>query len=137
MPPDFVNSREKYDIVGWDMEPGDVLLFGPTVSHGSAGNASNSNDRRALAFRYCGEDVRYAPRHATMPLLWDHGLEPGDALSGNLFPQVWPHVLEDEIARRMEGPEPPSMKQLQAFQQHLAETGFGPKADKATIFASD
>ncbi len=125
--PDFAAERDQHDVIGWDMAPGDVLLFGPTVSHGSAGNASNTNDRRALAFRYCGEDVRYAPRHATMPLLWDHGLSAGDPLSGSLFPQVWPHVLPEEVARRMEGPEPPSRAQLAAFQAHLEATGFGRK----------
>lgn len=57
----------RFFYMGWDMEPGDVLIFGPTVSHGSAGNASNTRDRRALAFRYCGGDVCYAPRHATPP----------------------------------------------------------------------
>ncbi len=128
--PNFAERRDENDVVGWDMEPGDVLLFGPVVCHGSAGNASNATDRRALAFRYCGPDVRYAPRHATMPLLWDHGLEAGDSLSGPLFPQVWPRVIEEEIARRMEGPEPPSDAQLGSFLKHVAESGFGPGAKK-------
>jgi ectoine hydroxylase-related dioxygenase (phytanoyl-CoA dioxygenase family) len=132
--PNFAELRDTHDVVGWDMEPGDVLLFGPVVCHGSAGNASNVHDRRALAFRYCGEDVRYAPRHATMPLLWDHGLEPGDRLGGNLFPQVWPHALEEEVGRRMQGPEPPSDSQVGAFMQHLADSGFGPKGGKRTFF---
>lgn len=134
--PDFAKERSEHDVIGFDMEPGDVLVFGPVVCHGSAGNASNENDRRALAFRYAGNDVTYAPRHATMPLLWDHGLTPGDPLSGSLFPQVWPHVVDSEIARRMEGPEPPSNKQVAEFMQHLAETGFGPDGDKRTFFES-
>ena len=131
--PNYAELREEYDVVGWDMEPGDVLLFGPVVVHGSAGNASNERDRRALAFRYCGGDVRYAPRHATMPLLWDHGLEPGDRLEGNLFPQVWPEVKEEEVARRMEGPEPPSEAQIAAFMKHLSDTGFGPDGEKRSL----
>jgi hypothetical protein len=60
-----------------------------------------------------------------MPLLWEHGLEPGDRLSGPLFPQVWPHVLEDEIAGRMAGPEPPSPQAVGAFPQQLQEIGSG------------
>ena len=68
--PDFSKLRDEYDVVGWDMEPGDVIVFGPTVCHGSDANRSNERDRRALAFRYAGDDVTYAPRHATMPLLW-------------------------------------------------------------------
>jgi ectoine hydroxylase-related dioxygenase (phytanoyl-CoA dioxygenase family) len=125
--PNFAEHRDDHDVVGWDMEPGDVLLFDSTVCHGSSGNASNERDRRALAFRYTG-DVRYAPRHATMPLLWEHGLEPGDRLSGTLFPQVWPHVLEEEIARRMEGPEPPSGDAIQSFMKEVAAVAGGEKS---------
>lgn len=132
--PNYAEERDAHDVVGWDMEPGDVLLFGPVVCHGSAGNASNERDRRALAFRYCGPDVRYAPRHATMPLLWDHGLAPGDRLGGSLFPQVWPRVIEEEVARRMEGPEPPSENQVGAFLKHLADSGFGPKGAQRSVF---
>lgn len=132
--PNFGAERDEHDLIGWDMEPGDVLLFGPVVSHGSAGNESNVHDRRALAFRYVGGDVTYAPRHATMPLLWDHGLSEGDPLSGTLFPQVWPHVIDEEIAKRMEGPEPPSPIQAASFMKHLEQTGFGPKGGKRTFF---
>lgn len=135
--PNYAEHRGEYDVVGWDMEPGDVLLFGPVVCHGSAGNDSNTRDRRALAFRYCGSDVHFAPRHATMPLLWDHGLEPGDRLQGSLFPQVWPRVLDEEVARRMEGPEPPSPKQVGAFMKHLVDTGFGPAGEKPSLLADN
>ncbi len=133
--PNFAEARDEHDVVGWDMEPGDVLIFGPTVAHGSEGNQSNERDRRALAFRYCGEDVVFAPRHATMPLLWDHDMTAGERLHGSLFPQVWPHVLAEEVAKRWEGPEPPSPKAVGAFFQHLADTGFGPGSDKKTVFS--
>jgi len=132
--PDFGEQRGEVELLGWDMEPGDVLIFGPVVAHGSGGNHSNEHDRRALAFRYSGDDVVYAPRHATMPLLWDHGLEPGERLAGPLFPQVWPHVLEDEVAARWAAPEPPSPKAVGAFLEHLQETGFGPGGDNHSVF---
>lgn len=122
--PDFSGLRDDYDLLGWDMEPGDVIVFGPVVAHGSSGNASNQHDRRALAFRYCGGDVRYAPRHATMPLVWEHGLEPGDRLHGPLFPQVWPHVLPEEVEKRMAGPEPPCPSEIAAFLKQLEARGF-------------
>jgi hypothetical protein len=132
--PNFSEQRETNDVVGWDMEPGDVLVFGPTVCHGSEGNFSNQHDRRALAFRYAGDDVTFAPRHATMPLLWEHGLEAGDPLGGPLFPQVLPTVLEEEVAARWAGPEPPSPKAVGAFLEHLKETGFGPDGKKRSLF---
>ncbi|BFM14842.1 phytanoyl-CoA dioxygenase family protein [Maricurvus nonylphenolicus] len=134
-PPDINKYREEYDVVGWDMEPGDVLIFGPTILHGSSGNNSNKNDRRALAFRYAGPDVIYAPRHATMPLLWDHGLKAGDKLSGSLFPQVWPDVIESEISRRMAGPELPDMNLAAEFQQKLIDSDFGVGSKKQSLFA--
>ena len=129
--PDFSKLRDEYDVVGWDMEPGDVLVFGPTVCHGSDANLSNEHDRRALAFRYAGDDVTFAPRHATMPLLWDHGLAAGERLGGPLFPQVLPEVLDDEIATRWAGPEPPSANAVQALLEHLNDTGFGPGGEKS------
>ena len=135
--PDYSRLRDDYDVIGWDMEPGDVIVFGPTVMHGSAGNASNERDRRAVAFRYCGHDVRYAPRHATMPLLFKHGLEPGDVLGGSLFPRVWPSVIDAEIAGRMAGPELPDGGNVAAFGKHLAAHGFGPGGTKKSVFFSD
>lgn len=131
--PDFGALRDRHEILGWDMEPGDVLVFGPVVAHGSGANASQERDRRALAFRYAGDDVTFAPRHATMPLLWDHGLEPGDRLGGSLFPQVFPDVLESEVAKRWAGPEPPSEAAVGRFLAHLEATGFGPDGRKKPL----
>ncbi|MDG2306715.1 MAG: phytanoyl-CoA dioxygenase family protein [Candidatus Binatia bacterium] len=135
--PDFSQLRREHELLGWDMEPGDVLVFGPLVAHGSGGNASQDRDRRALAFRYCGDDVTFAPRHATMPLLWDHGLEPGDRLGGPLFPQVLPEVLESEVATRWAGPEAPSDRAVAAFLAHLEETGFGAGFEKKPLLDSE
>ena len=46
-------------------------------------------------------------------------------------------MIEEEVARRMSGPEPPSEKQIGAFMQHLADTGFGPKGEKRSLSAGD
>lgn len=87
-PPDIDAHREAYDLVSWDMDPGDVLIFHPLVVHGSAGNSSTTRRRRALTTRWLGDDVVYAPRRATMPLPPEHGLHPGEHLHGPLFPLV-------------------------------------------------
>ncbi len=106
-PPDIDSQREDYDLLSWDMEPGDVLIFNGLVVHGSTGNHSTVHTRRAFSTRWAGDDVRFDPRHPTMPLLWPHGLRPGDALAGPLFPQILPHPIPQEGARRAQGPEPP------------------------------
>jgi ectoine hydroxylase-related dioxygenase (phytanoyl-CoA dioxygenase family) len=134
-PPTDAELRADHEILGWDMEPGDVLVFGSSVLHGSGGNASNQNDRRALAFRYTGPDVTYAPRPATMPLLWPHGLSKGDPLGGPLFPQVWPAVIKEEIAARMAGPEFPDRGMVEDFQKTLSDAGYGADSDKPSLFA--
>jgi ectoine hydroxylase-related dioxygenase (phytanoyl-CoA dioxygenase family) len=86
--PDIDANRADYDIAGWDMAPGDVLAFHPLVVHGSAGNASPTTRRRAVASRWAGPDVVYRPRSHTAPLPSGHGLAPGDPLGGPMFPTV-------------------------------------------------
>lgn len=86
-PPDIDAHREDYELVNWDMEPGDVLIFHPLTLHGSPGNSSTRR-RRAFATRWLGDDVIYAPAKARMPLPKGHGLVRGDKMSGHFFPQV-------------------------------------------------
>lgn len=86
--PDIDAERDRFDLIDWEMEPGDVLAFHPLILHGSAGNSSTTARRRAVASRWVGDDVVYAPRKHTMPLPPAHGLQPGDRLSGPLFPTV-------------------------------------------------
>ena len=63
--------------------------------------------RRAIATRWCGDDVRYAPTGKELSIAWDHGLEPGGPIGGPVFPQVLPGLREDEIEARMRGPVRP------------------------------
>ena len=119
-PPDIDGHREDYDLVCWDMEPGDVLIFNGLVVHGSTANYSTDAPRRAFSSRFCGDGVRFAPRRATMPLLWDHGLAPGDAIGGSLFPRVLPETIAQEGARRAQGAEPPDPQLVARVVQGLA-----------------
>jgi len=112
--PDIDRHREDYDLVCWDMEPGDVLLFDAYVVHGSSGNHTTDRPRRALSTRWAGDDVSFAPRRATMPLLWQHGLAPRDPLGGPLFPRVLPSPVPEENVRRALGPEPPDPAAIEA-----------------------
>ncbi|MGI9612601.1 MAG: phytanoyl-CoA dioxygenase family protein [Acidimicrobiales bacterium] len=86
--PDIDANRNDYDLLGWEMEPGDVLVFHPLVVHGSAGNSSPTTRRRAVASRWAGPEVVYDPKPHTAPLPPGHGLEPGDPLGGRFFPTV-------------------------------------------------
>lgn len=123
-PPDIEGHRDDYELLGWDMEPGDVLLFNGLIVHGSLGNHTTDRPRRAFSTRWAGDDVRFDPRRPTMPLFWPHGLGPGDRLGGPLFPQIVPHALEAEGRERARGPQPPSQEMMDAafvtIREHLA-----------------
>jgi ectoine hydroxylase-related dioxygenase (phytanoyl-CoA dioxygenase family) len=86
--PDIDAQRDRYELLDWDMEPGDVLIFHPLVVHGSSGNSSTTRRRRALATRWFGDDVVYRELRYTMPLPPGHGLKDGDPFGGACFPRV-------------------------------------------------
>ncbi|MFP8879081.1 MAG: phytanoyl-CoA dioxygenase family protein [Myxococcota bacterium] len=119
--PDIDNHREDYDLYCPDMGPGDCLIFNPHVMHGSSSNYSTDTARRAFSSRWSGEGVTYEDRYATMPLLWEHGLKTGDPVGGSLFPQILPHPIEAQGARRALGPEPPEPETVQAVMSAVAK----------------
>ena len=90
--PDFEAERSRYDIIHYDMEPGDVLAHHLLTVHGAPGNSTADRRRRALAFRYAGDDARYAVRKVGPQPIRPPGLNPGDPFGCELFPQVWPRV---------------------------------------------
>lgn len=87
--PDIDAARDDYDIVSYDMQPGDALAFHALTLHGAGGNATADRRRRGYAVRYVGEDVRYDPRPGTSGLLLDDALRPGGTLDVPRFPIVW------------------------------------------------
>ena len=90
--PNIEASRASFDIVGWDYEPGDVLLFHGHVLHSARGNAELPHPRRAHASLWAGPDVHYLRRRSQAipdPLpLYDHSPKDGQRLEE--FPDVFP-----------------------------------------------
>jgi len=88
--PDIDTNREQYEILGWDMEPGDCLVFQAMMVHGSEGNTSLQNRRRALATRWTGDDARYEVRSGDVAIpTTDPGLKHGDLMDCDEFPVIW------------------------------------------------
>ncbi|XP_023319717.1 uncharacterized protein LOC111694894 isoform X3 [Eurytemora carolleeae] len=52
----------KYQILEWECEPGDVVVFHGKTLHGAGGNASSSSHRRVLSTRWVGEGTVFATR---------------------------------------------------------------------------
>jgi ectoine hydroxylase-related dioxygenase (phytanoyl-CoA dioxygenase family) len=87
--PDIEADRDGYDIISWDVEPGDVYVFSAMTLHHASGNSTADRRRRGYTVRYCGDDVRYDPRVGTsQPVLVD-GLNKGDLLDSDQCPLVY------------------------------------------------
>lgn len=89
--PDVGAERDKYEILSWELAPGDCLVFHGLTLHGAPGNASATHRRRGYATRWLGDDVRFAERPGEVsPRIDDHGLVAGDPLDKSpLFPVLW------------------------------------------------
>jgi Phytanoyl-CoA dioxygenase (PhyH) len=88
--PDVEGHPEQFEIVHFDVEPGDVLVHHYRTIHGTGGNASRYQVRRAASIRYCGDDIRFKQRPwAPKQLHHTHRLTEGEPLSGPDFPIVW------------------------------------------------
>ena len=87
--PDIDAARSDYDILAWDMEPGDVIAFHALAVHGAGGNMRDDVRRRGYTVRYTGDDARFDPRPGTAKALWTDELADGDPMDCNLYPVVW------------------------------------------------
>ena len=68
--PDVARFRDSFDILSWDVEPGDAVVFNGNVLHGAEGADHHPRPRRAFTTMWGGPELRYhQPRgHATLTL---------------------------------------------------------------------
>jgi ectoine hydroxylase-related dioxygenase (phytanoyl-CoA dioxygenase family) len=97
---DFYNKDEGYrnvpnpdddssmQVLEWEMEPGDAVIFDYRTVHGARGNDAASR-RRVLSLRWVGDDVRYAERPGrTSPPYPGHEMVAGQRLREDWFPVI-------------------------------------------------
>jgi ectoine hydroxylase-related dioxygenase (phytanoyl-CoA dioxygenase family) len=84
--PDIEADRDGYDIVSWDLAPGDVYVFHAMTVHGSPGNLSSDTRRRGYTVRYVGDDVTYDARLGVSKPLLNDQLVNGQALDSDQYP---------------------------------------------------
>ncbi|MCC3304043.1 phytanoyl-CoA dioxygenase family protein [Sneathiella sp. HT1-7] len=87
--PDVEAAREDYDIVSYELEPGDCTLHHGLTLHGAQPNRTPNVRRRAYIQRWAGHDVTYNPRPNLQKMLRDPMIPPGAPLDSDLFPVVW------------------------------------------------
>lgn len=86
--PDIESARDDYEIVSWDLSPGDVYVFHAMTVHGAGGNASQGRARRGYTVRYIGDDVRYDPRIGVSGPLLCEDLVAGGAMDCAQYPRI-------------------------------------------------
>jgi len=111
--PDINANPDQYELLDWEMEPGDILMFHPLTLHGSYGNNHRTRRRRALALRWTGDDVVWAPSAKRMPVHYRHDSKAGGSLGGAAFPRILPAPIAAEREMRR-FPEAPSKLQMLA-----------------------
>jgi len=90
--PDIDAERDKWPIISHASQPGDVLIFHPTVLHGGAGMREGGR-RRSMSWRFIGDDARYVERGITPDPAFpgiSESLKPGDPMRHSWFPLVYP-----------------------------------------------
>ena len=93
--PDIAAHRGSFEILSWDVEPGDAVVFQGNMLHGAQGHPHHPHPRRALAVMYGGPELRYhQPAGPAMPLpgakaapAIPHGARIGDFPEA--FPVIW------------------------------------------------
>lgn len=89
--PDIEGNMDDFDVVTIEANPGDVIIHNVMTVHGSSGNLSQDKPRRAISFRYCGDDIRYYDRPGAIEQ--PHiavNLPDGSPLYSKDYPLVWP-----------------------------------------------
>jgi ectoine hydroxylase-related dioxygenase (phytanoyl-CoA dioxygenase family) len=70
--PDIAADRDRYTLLGWDLAPGDCIVF------------------HALTSRWCGDDARFVLREGYMsPPPLPGAPPPGSPMDSGVFPVVW------------------------------------------------
>ena len=87
--PDIEGHPEEYEIISWELNPGDCVVFHGMTLHGAAGNRSQTTARRALSTRWFGDDARFAERPWEISPPITGGLKPGEPMACDTFPVIW------------------------------------------------
>jgi ectoine hydroxylase-related dioxygenase (phytanoyl-CoA dioxygenase family) len=89
--PDIESNRDGYDIVGFNVEPGDAIVFSSWIVHGSPGN-TGAGRRVALSTRWLGDDAVWHPHPGCDPTVTqaDTTSVPGEyPADDDRFPLGW------------------------------------------------
>jgi ectoine hydroxylase-related dioxygenase (phytanoyl-CoA dioxygenase family) len=87
--PDIDAHPEGYELLSWELDVGDCIVFHMKTVHGAPGTAGLATRRRAFSTRWLGDDAVWAQRpFPTSPPFPGVDLSPGDPLDHPRFPLI-------------------------------------------------
>ena len=88
--PDIDARREDYEILSWNLNPGDCIVFHMRTVHGAPATTGLKTRRRGFSTRWLGDDAYFATRPwQTSPPFREVQLKPGDLMHHAAFPVIW------------------------------------------------
>ena len=98
VPPEIDDNRAQYDLVSFDVAPGDCLVFDMRTVHGSSGGDVPTRTLSRYSLRMSAEDghIRYRGDWAKneRAIFERAGHREGDALNSEFFPTLWESQTE-------------------------------------------
>ncbi len=98
--PEIEADRHNFPIVGWEVNPGDVVCFHMLTLH-AAGGVDGARRRRVFSVRFLGDDIRHAPRSwqssPDFPNL-EQRLAAGVPMDDPLFPILWSDNVNESVS---------------------------------------
>lgn len=95
--PEIESHREDYEILAWDLAPGDCVVFHGMTAHGGSGDLPTGLGRRAVSVQWLGDDARFRilpggddPQISTE--LMRHGIKSGEPVISDVCPVAWPRA---------------------------------------------
>ena len=92
-PPDIDAEPGRYDVIGFELDPGDCLLFDIRTLHGSPGARPAARSVRRFTLRMAAEDARLHYRgdwaKGERAIIEAAGHREGDGLDSAFFPRLW------------------------------------------------
>jgi ectoine hydroxylase-related dioxygenase (phytanoyl-CoA dioxygenase family) len=87
--PDIDADPKAFELLAWDLEPGDAIAFHMRTVHDAPGTEHLTTRRRAFSTRWLGDDAVWAERpYPTSPPFPDVDLRAGQPLDHPRFPLV-------------------------------------------------
>ncbi len=87
--PDIERMRDELEFIQFDMEPGDCTVHQGLIVHGSSGNSSSINRRRAYVSRWAGDDVVFDLRDGVQEMPPMPDIPNGHPIDSKLWPRIW------------------------------------------------